>query len=172
MRKDSRTTVAIALGVVLAGTSSATAFAAPAAPLGAQDVEGVIVWNAPLLEDEAALIEFIAATPTAVTLDVDTGQMVTVTGNPVSTGASTRNVCQAGDSFWAAVSAPYTNNCFYGSSGTVRVSGTPTKAIYTGNYTARGTYPYGGNARATPIQAPGSVTHLTSVVQSWSGTIY
>jgi hypothetical protein len=137
-----------------------------------QNVAGITVKNAPAFKSEDALVAYIGTTPTSVVQDMETGEIISVTGNPVSTQASTRTTCQAGDAYWAAIRAPYTNACIYGSKGTVAVTPTRTNRFQTGAYHASGKWSYNNRTLSTIRQTPGSVTVIDNVATAISGTLY
>ncbi|MBF4580376.1 hypothetical protein [Frigoribacterium sp. VKM Ac-2530] len=155
---------------VAAPTTSASASAL--SPLAHQDVEGISVFGAPALESQRELLGLIEDTPSAVIQDVRSGEILSVTVNPMVPTANRRNVCQAGDAFWASAHTPYTNKCFYGGKGTIPLPGSFSRQIFTGAYTAKGTYNINNRIMSTPRQAPGSTTILTGIAATTTGTIY
>jgi hypothetical protein len=160
------------VGVLIAGLGTASAASAAPAIVATQNVAGITVKNAPAFKSEDALVAYIGTTPTSVVQDMETGEIISVTGNPVSTQASTRTTCQAGDAYWAAISSPYTNACIYGSKGTVAVTPTRTNRFQTGAYHASGKWSYNNRTLSTIRQTPGSVTVIDNVATAISGTLY
>lgn len=173
--------VAIAMGVVLAGGlgvgSTAAANAAPADEATAYSLGGIEVQGLPKLQSKAALLDYIATNPVHTTVSTETGELLSV--SPAGTGSARpkiaeRNVCQSGDAYWAAASAPYTNNCFYGSAGTYTFpkGGTVSNTFHMGKYTARGGWKISGKQFYTPKQGPGSVAFLDITTQVNLGQIF
>jgi hypothetical protein len=88
MKRMTAFRVSTAATLVLVGMSSASAAhaAAPTTPavVGEQQVNGVLVENAPELADRPALLHYIATNSTTTTVDAATGALVSVEAGPIA----------------------------------------------------------------------------------------
>jgi hypothetical protein len=144
--------------------------------VGEQQVDGVLVENAPELADRPALLHYIATNSTTTTVDVATGALVSVEAGPAAhLDAATRSPCAAGDAAWLHAGSPYRDACFFGSAGRVASPKTLTRTFISGRYTASGEWEYLGAVNSTAVQAPNSVVQFEDGEPSAfavSGTIY
>jgi hypothetical protein len=81
-----RVSTATALVLVGISTTPAALAAAPTTPavVGEQQVDGVLVGNAPELVDRTALLQYIATNSTTTTVDAATGALVSVEAGPIA----------------------------------------------------------------------------------------
>jgi hypothetical protein len=179
MKRMTAFRVSTAATLVLVGltTASAADAAAPTPPaVGEQQVDGVLVKNAPQLADRTALLHYIATNSTMTTLDVATGALVSVEAGPIAPlHAATRSPCAPGDAAWLHAGSPYRDACFFGSAGRVASPKTLTRQFVSGRYTASGEWEYLGMVHSTPRQAPDSAVQFKDGEPSGfavSGTIY